>query len=53
MHSWLSPPDLLRVAGIQIGSARFNRVAGRLLEGEKTLNPAGYYFGVARLILLR
>jgi len=24
-----------------------------LLEGEKTLNPAGYYFGVARLILLR
>jgi len=30
----------------------FNRVAKRLVEGERILNPAGYYFGVARLLVL-
>ena len=29
-----------------------NRVARRLVEGEKILNPAGYYFGVARMLVL-
>ena len=29
-----------------------NRVARRLVEGEKILNPDGYYFGVARMLLL-
>jgi len=29
-----------------------NRVAKRLVEGEKILNPAGYYLGVARMLLL-
>lgn len=29
-----------------------NRVAKRLVEGEKILNPDGYCFGVARLLLL-
>src|SRR5881392_2187662 len=29
-----------------------NRVAKRILEGEKILNPAGYYLGVARMLLL-
>jgi RNA polymerase sigma factor (sigma-70 family) len=29
-----------------------NRVAKKLSEGEKILNPAGYYFGVARLLVL-
>jgi DNA-directed RNA polymerase specialized sigma24 family protein len=30
----------------------FNRVARRLAEGQKILNPAGYCFGVAHLLLL-
>jgi RNA polymerase sigma factor (sigma-70 family) len=30
----------------------FNRIARRLAEGEKILNPAGYCFGVARMLLL-
>jgi DNA-directed RNA polymerase specialized sigma24 family protein len=29
-----------------------NRVARRLVEGEKILNQAGYFFGVARMLLL-